>query len=146
MLYSLYSAPFQNSPPSAITFLHTSFTMKVIFTIISASLLIGSVVGILGGEPVSPKDAPENRRLQQKSYTTGIRKDINPNSNDDFSFCGGVLISRSHVLTTVMCTLDGNAKFVSVGAIYINGGEDGDEDSGELHFGGGRVRLVVLEI
>ncbi|CAI5721446.1 hypothetical protein KXD40_004684 [Peronospora effusa] len=101
--------------------------MKVFSTIISASLLIGSVTGLLGGVPVSPDGASEDRRLQQKSYTAGIRMDIDPKSSDNFSYCGGVLISRSHVLTTITCTLEGNAKFVSVGAIYINGGEDGDE-------------------
>ncbi|CAH0490950.1 unnamed protein product [Peronospora farinosa] len=100
--------------------------MKVISTI-TASLLIGSVTGLLGGTPVSPDGALNDRSLQQKSYTTGIRKTIDPKSSDDFSFCGGALITHHHVLTTATCVKDGNAKFVSVGAIYINGGEDGDE-------------------
>ncbi|CAI5721411.1 unnamed protein product [Peronospora effusa] len=101
--------------------------MKVISTIISASLLIGSVTGLLGGVRVSPDGALNDRSLQQKRYVTGIRKTIDPKSSEDFSFCGGALITHHHVLTTATCVKDGNAKFVSVGAIYINGGDDGEE-------------------
>ncbi|CAI5721651.1 unnamed protein product [Peronospora effusa] len=40
--------------------------MKVISTIISASLLIGSVTGLLCGLPVSPEGAFKDRRLQKE--------------------------------------------------------------------------------
>ncbi|CAH0475214.1 unnamed protein product [Peronospora belbahrii] len=58
---------------------------------------------------------------------TGIRTTINPNSPDNFSFCGGVLITPTHVLTTASCTTVAKANYVSVGAHYINGNNDGDE-------------------
>ncbi|KAE8907697.1 hypothetical protein PF005_g17781 [Phytophthora fragariae] len=92
--------------------------MKVLSTLISASVLIGSVSAILGGQKV-----PQG----SKTYTTGLRSTIDPKSPDDFSFCGGALISPTHVLTTASCTTTASANFVSVGAHYINGGEDGDE-------------------
>ncbi|KAH7472689.1 Glucanase inhibitor protein 2 [Phytophthora ramorum] len=92
--------------------------MKVISTVVSASVLIGSVIAILGGQKV-----PQGT----KTYVTGIRSSIDPKSADDFSFCGGALISPTHVLTTASCTTTAAANFVSVGAHYINGGEDGDE-------------------
>lgn len=101
--------------------------MKVISTIIAASLLIGSVAGILGGKPISSDNAYDNRSLQRKSYTAGIRKSIKTGDEDNFSFCSGALISPSHVLTTMTCVSQGNAKFVSVGAIYISDNDDGDE-------------------
>ncbi|UIZ28190.1 hypothetical protein KXD40_004685 [Peronospora effusa] len=89
--------------------------MKVISTIISASLLIGSVTGLLGGVPVSPDGALYDRSLQQKRYVTGIRKTIDPKSSENFSFCGGAVITPHHVLTTATCVKDGNAKFALVG-------------------------------
>ncbi|EGZ06494.1 serine protease trypsin-like protein [Phytophthora sojae] len=92
--------------------------MKVISTLVSASLLIGSVSAILGGQKV-----PQG----SKTYVTGLRSTVDPKSPDDFSFCGGALISPTHVLTTASCTTTASANFVSVGAHYINGGEDGDE-------------------
>ncbi|KAG6623046.1 Glucanase inhibitor protein [Phytophthora cinnamomi] len=92
--------------------------MKIISTLISASVLVGSVSAILGGQTV-----PQG----SKTYTTGLRSTVDPKSADDFSFCGGVLISPTHVLTTASCTTTASANFVSVGAHYINGGDDGDE-------------------
>ncbi|OWZ16803.1 Glucanase inhibitor protein [Phytophthora megakarya] len=92
--------------------------MKIVSTLISASLMIGSVTAILGGQKV-----PQGT----KTYVTGLRSTIDPKSPDDFSFCGGVLISPTHVLTTASCTTTADAKFVSVGAHYVNGGQDGDE-------------------
>ncbi|KAE8967181.1 hypothetical protein PR003_g31479 [Phytophthora rubi] len=92
--------------------------MKVLSTLISASVLIGSVSAILGGQKV-----PQG----SKTYTTSLRSTIDPKSPDDVSFCGGALISPTHVLTTASCTTTASANFVSVGAHYINGGEDGDE-------------------
>ncbi|KAG6615980.1 serine protease trypsin-like protein [Phytophthora cinnamomi] len=92
--------------------------MKVISTLVYASVLVGSVSAILGGQKV-----PQGR----KTYTTGLRTTVNPKSADDFSFCGAALISPTHVLTTASCTKASSANFVSVGAHYINGGEDGDE-------------------
>ncbi|GMF55336.1 unnamed protein product [Phytophthora fragariaefolia] len=62
-----------------------------------------------------------------KLTVTGLRSTIDPKSPDDFSFCGGALISPTHVLTTASCTTTASANFVSVGAHYVNGGEDGDE-------------------
>ena len=58
---------------------------------ISASLLIGSVDGIVGGRIV-PKGT--------KVYMTGVRQSIDPASGDDFRIYGGALISPFHVLTT----------------------------------------------
>ncbi|GMF55335.1 unnamed protein product [Phytophthora fragariaefolia] len=92
--------------------------MKVLSTLISASVLIGSVSAILGGTKV-----PQHT----KTYVTGLRSTIDPKSPDDFSFCGGALISPTHVLTTASCTTTASANFVSVGAHYVDGGEDGDE-------------------
>ncbi|KAG6616433.1 Glucanase inhibitor protein [Phytophthora cinnamomi] len=92
--------------------------MKIISTLISASVLVGSVSAILDGQTV-----PQG----SKTYTTGLRSTVDPKSADDFSFCGGVLISPTHVLTTASCTTTASANFVSVGAHYINGGDDGDE-------------------
>jgi secreted trypsin-like serine protease len=92
--------------------------MKVVSTLVSASLLVGSVAAMLGGQKV-PQGA--------KTYVTGLRTTVDPKSQDDFSFCGGALISPTHVLTTASCTTTANAKYVSVGAHYVNGGEDGDE-------------------
>ncbi|KAJ8522131.1 hypothetical protein ON010_g17735 [Phytophthora cinnamomi] len=64
--------------------------MKVISTLVYASVLVGSVSAILGGQKV-----PQGR----KTYTTGLRTTVDPTSADDFSFCGGALISPTHVLT-----------------------------------------------
>ncbi|KAG7378958.1 hypothetical protein PHYPSEUDO_009271 [Phytophthora pseudosyringae] len=92
--------------------------MKVISTLISASLMLGSVAALLGGQKV-----PQG----SKTYTTGLRTTIDPKSADDFSFCGGALISPTHVLTTASCTTTAKANYVSVGAHYVNGDKDGDE-------------------
>ncbi|CAI5721415.1 unnamed protein product [Peronospora effusa] len=81
--------------------------MKVISTIISASLLIGSVTGLLGGVPVSPDGALYDRSLQQKRYVTGIRKTNDTKTGENFSFCGGAVITPHHVLTTATCVKDG---------------------------------------
>ncbi|CAI5724719.1 unnamed protein product [Peronospora farinosa] len=74
--------------------------MKVISTI-TASLLIGSVTGLLGGVAVSPDGAYQDRRLQQKRYVTGIRQTNDIKSDADFSYC--------------------------VGAIYVEGRDDGND-------------------
>ncbi|EGZ06493.1 serine protease trypsin-like protein [Phytophthora sojae] len=78
--------------------------MKVVSTLISASLLIGSVSAILGGWKI-----PQG----SKTYVTGLRSTVDPKSPDDFSFCGGALISPTHVLTTASCTTTASANFPS---------------------------------
>ncbi|KAG6616169.1 Glucanase inhibitor protein [Phytophthora cinnamomi] len=65
--------------------------MKVISTLVYASVLVGSVSAILGGQKL----------LRRRSDLTH---------------------PRAHT-----CTKASSANFVSVGAHYINGGEDGDE-------------------
>ncbi|CAI5721403.1 hypothetical protein KXD40_004687 [Peronospora effusa] len=100
--------------------------MKVISTIISASLLIGSVTGLLGFVRVSPDGALCNRSLQQKRYMTGIRLSNGTFSMDNFNNCHDVLIKPSYVLTTNTCTLEDNAKFVVVGGLNAKGGDDGE--------------------
>ncbi|CEG39160.1 glucanase inhibitor protein 3 [Plasmopara halstedii] len=93
--------------------------MKITF-LIQVLLRLAPVTAILGGQIV-----PQG----SKTYMTGIRITIDPTSSDDYNFCGGVLITPTHVLTTAACVSISFAKpnFVSVGAHYINGGEDGDE-------------------
>ncbi|KAG7382233.1 hypothetical protein PHYPSEUDO_005119 [Phytophthora pseudosyringae] len=85
--------------------------------------MLGSVAALLGGQKV-----PQG----SKTYTTGLRSTIDPKSADDFSFCGGALISPSHVLTTAACTTMAKANYVSVGAHYLNGDKDGDKDGDEI--------------
>ncbi|GMF14144.1 unnamed protein product [Phytophthora lilii] len=96
--------------------------MKAISTIAVAPIVISSVVAnsesavrrlILGGG-VIPSGT--------KTYTTGIRSTI-----DGDSYCGGSLISPTHVLTTTMCTTHQVPNFVSVGTHYINGTQDGEQ-------------------
>ncbi|ETL90837.1 hypothetical protein L917_10565, partial [Phytophthora nicotianae] len=110
--------PIAQSIPSTFLKTITPRTMKIISTVVSAALMLGSVSAILGGQKV-----PQGT----KTYTTGLRTTVDPKSPDDFSFCGGVLISPTYVLTTASCTKMSKANFVSVGAHYVNGGEDGDE-------------------
>ncbi|OWZ17826.1 Serine protease trypsin-like protein [Phytophthora megakarya] len=95
-----------------------------IASIVATSIALGSVsasvdnahverVLILGGEIV-PSGA--------KTYTTGIRSTADGNS-----FCGGVLITPSYVLTTAVCTAFDEIGYVSVGTHYINGTLDGEQ-------------------
>uniref|UniRef100_A0AAV1TTT1 Peptidase S1 domain-containing protein n=1 Tax=Peronospora matthiolae TaxID=2874970 RepID=A0AAV1TTT1_9STRA len=91
--------------------------MKIIVPLLSSSILIGPVAGIIGG----------NELMKARTYVAGIRTTVDPKSEDNFSHCGGVLITSTHVLTTASCAEAAPANFVSVGAYFVNGGEDGEE-------------------
>eukprot|EP00644_Phytophthora_capsici_P007752 jgi/Phyca11/126128/e_gw1.61.217.1 len=94
--------------------------MKVIATIAAASLTIGATTAdhtsrqlILGGG-IIPSGS--------KTYTAGIRS-----TAEGDSYCGGSLISPTHVLTTTICTTHQQPNFVSVGTHYLNGTHDGEQ-------------------
>ncbi|KAG2798757.1 hypothetical protein PC116_g25380, partial [Phytophthora cactorum] len=94
--------------------------MKVIATIAAASMALGAANAdhtsrqlILGGG-VIPSGT--------KTYTAGIRT-----TADGDTYCGGSLISPTHVLTTSICTGYKEPKFVSVGTHYLNGTQDGEQ-------------------
>ncbi|KAF1790391.1 Peptidase S1, PA clan [Phytophthora cactorum] len=94
--------------------------MKVVSTIAAASLALGAVTGehverqlILGGGEVP---------IGTKAYTTGIRSTVDGNT-----YCGGALITSTHVLTTGSCTGFQQPNFVAVGTHYINGTKDGEQ-------------------
>ncbi|RLN68567.1 hypothetical protein BBJ29_005528 [Phytophthora kernoviae] len=67
---------------------------------------------ILGGGIVPPGT---------KTYTTGVR----PTANGT-DFCGGSLITPTHVLTAAHCNA-GDIQFVSVGTHFLSGTEDGEQ-------------------
>jgi len=67
---------------------------------------------ILGGSIVPPGT---------KTYTTGVRATL---SGSDF--CGGSLITPTHVLTAAHC-MAGDIQYVSVGTHYLNGTADGEQ-------------------
>ncbi|OWZ23096.1 Serine protease trypsin-like protein [Phytophthora megakarya] len=67
---------------------------------------------ILGGGIVPPGT---------KTYTTGVR----PTANGT-DFCGGSLITPTHVLTAAHC-MAGDIKYVSVGTHFLSGTEDGEQ-------------------
>ncbi|OWY97178.1 Glucanase inhibitor protein [Phytophthora megakarya] len=95
--------------------------MKGVSALICASMAIGAIAGsadhvsrslVLGGEVV-----PKNT----KTYMTGIRSTVDGNS-----FCGGSLISPTHVLTTTVCIGTKEPNWVSIGTHYLNGTQDGE--------------------
>ncbi|GMF59791.1 unnamed protein product [Phytophthora fragariaefolia] len=96
--------------------------MKVITTVAAASMAIGAVTAnidashrqlILGGGVI-----PSGK----KTYNVGIRSTA---AGD--TYCGGSLVSPTHVLTTTMCTTHAKPNFVSVGTHYLNGTKDGEQ-------------------
>ncbi|KAK1942344.1 Trypsin 3A1 [Phytophthora citrophthora] len=98
--------------------------MKVISTLAIASVALGAASAsehverqlILGGDEVP---------IGTKAYTTGVR-----NTADGNSYCGGALISPTHVLTTAVCTGPAGPdlpNFVAIGTHYINGTKDGEQ-------------------
>ncbi|TDH65855.1 hypothetical protein CCR75_008020 [Bremia lactucae] len=104
--------------------------MNVIATIIAAATTFAGVTGntvhtsrqlILGGHPVTDSS---------HQYVAGLRD--SPYEN---TFCGGVLITKLHVLTTQTCVehiQDGMSMYAAIGARYImglnfpNGTQDGE--------------------
>ncbi|OWZ17821.1 Glucanase inhibitor protein [Phytophthora megakarya] len=96
--------------------------MKVFSTIAATSFVIGAVAAnsehterqlVLGGEIVP---------AGTKTYVAGIRS-----TADGDTYCGGSLISPTHVLTTTLCTGQQAPNFVSVGTHYLNGKQDGEQ-------------------
>lgn len=73
--------------------------------------------GLISPEVVGGKEAP----VGKYGYTAGIRS-----SADGQSFCGGTLISKTHVITAAHC-VEGGIKYVSVGTHYNNGSIDGEQ-------------------
>ncbi|KAH7472679.1 Glucanase inhibitor protein 1 [Phytophthora ramorum] len=97
--------------------------MKVISTLAAASIALGVVAAnadaehaerrlILGGGEVP---------IGTKAYAVGVRT-----TADGDTFCGGALISPTHVLTTAACTGSQEIGFAAVGTFYINGTKDGE--------------------
>ncbi|KAI9895329.1 hypothetical protein PsorP6_019520 [Peronosclerospora sorghi] len=83
--------------------------LKVISVILFASVLIDSVAGIVGG-------AIEKKG--NKTYVVALRHNGSMFYNNE-NFCGGVLISPTHVLTTASCTYNNPLIFAAVGVHYI---------------------------
>ncbi|GMF10070.1 unnamed protein product [Phytophthora lilii] len=106
--------------------------MQVISTLAAASVALGAAATnvntehvqrqlILGGEEVA---------VGAKTYAVGIRPTV-----DSDNFCGGSLISPTHVLTTATCS-QGDIAVAAVGSHYINGTSDGEQIrivSGQRH-------------
>ncbi|ETP46219.1 hypothetical protein F442_07498 [Phytophthora nicotianae P10297] len=120
--------------------------MKVIATIAAASMALGisnadhtSRQLILGGGVI---------RSGTKTYTAGIRT-----TPDGDTYCGGSLISPTHILTTSMCTGYKEPKFVSVGTHYLNGTQDGEQikvvsaqNHTSLNFSSGTYDFALLTL
>lgn len=68
---------------------------------------------VLGGEIVP---------AGTKTYVAGIRS-----TRDGNSFCGGTLVSPTHVITASHCSSNYDIRWVSVGSHFINGSSDGEQ-------------------
>ncbi|KAG3016026.1 hypothetical protein JG687_00016348 [Phytophthora cactorum] len=95
--------------------------MKTVTTLAAASIAFGVVAADTAVECqfiVGQGEAPAGT----KAYAAGVR--LTP---DGTNFCGGVLITPTHVLTTAHCTSLQEARFVSVGSHFNSGSEDGEQ-------------------
>ncbi|GMF14138.1 unnamed protein product [Phytophthora lilii] len=98
--------------------------MQVISTLVAASLAFGAVATSANAEHVQRQlilgggEVP----IGTKTYTAGLRSTADGNT-----FCGGSLITPTHVLTTAACTGFQEVGFVAVGTHYINGTKDGEQ-------------------
>ncbi|ETL35789.1 hypothetical protein L916_12133 [Phytophthora nicotianae] len=121
--------------------------MKIVSTLAAASIALGVVAADTAVECqfiVGQGEAP----AVTKAYTTGVR--LTP---DGTNFCGGVLITPTHVLTTAHCTSLQEARFVSVGSHFNSGTEDGEQievDHAENHtnynFSTGSYDFALLKL
>ncbi|KAJ8576364.1 hypothetical protein ON010_g2850 [Phytophthora cinnamomi] len=106
-------------------FRHLPLTMTVVFTVATALIALGAINVeaehverslILGGGKVP---------VGSKTYMVGLRT-----TAEGDTFCGGALISPTHVLTTASCTAyeEGSSipHWAAVGTHYINGAKDGE--------------------
>ncbi|KAE8969835.1 hypothetical protein PR003_g29031 [Phytophthora rubi] len=93
--------------------------MKAITIIAAASMAVTADVDttsrqlILGGGVIPSGE---------KTYSVGIRSTAGGDT-----YCGGALISPTHVLTTTICTKHAKPDFVAVGTHYVNGTKDGEQ-------------------
>ncbi|KAI9920488.1 hypothetical protein PsorP6_015740 [Peronosclerospora sorghi] len=92
--------------------------MKVLSVLLFASVVIDAVAGLLGGTIV---------KSGTKRYVAGLRQTNDPNSLDYFTFCGGVLITPTHVLTSAACTYLFPTNYVAIGAHSLGTKGDGVE-------------------
>ncbi|GMF14141.1 unnamed protein product [Phytophthora lilii] len=97
--------------------------MQIIPTLAAATIAIGALATSANAEHVQRqlilggKEVP----IGTKTYAVGIRP-----TADGETFCGGSLITPTHVLTTATCS-QGQASFVAVGTHYISGKKDGEQ-------------------
>ncbi|GMF10045.1 unnamed protein product [Phytophthora lilii] len=97
--------------------------MQIIPSLAAATIAFGAIAATADAEHVQRQLILGGKRvtIATKTYTVGIRP-----TADGESFCGGSLISPTHVLTTAACLTD-EAKFVGVGTHYIKGTKEGEQ-------------------